>query len=203
MVAVVAALVLSGNAQLWQLYVLAAIFGVVDAFFYPAVSTIVPMLVSERQLPAANALVQGAQQVWGLVGPALAGILVAAVQTGAAFAIDAASFGVAGVAALLLRGGRRQPPRRDAPSSGLMGTIGGGVAAAWRDPAVRAIVLLTTAFNFAFTGPITVGLAWLADNRFAGGSAAFGLMFSAWGAGAVVGAILGGSVPHDGAHALP
>src|ERR1044071_5447667 len=57
-VGIVATLVLSGNAQLWQLYVLAAIFGVVDAFFHPALNTIVPMLVSERLLPPANALVQ-------------------------------------------------------------------------------------------------------------------------------------------------
>ena len=69
MVGVLAALVLSGQAELWHLYVLAAIFGVVDAFFYPALNTIVPMLVPERQLAPANALVQSAQQVMGLIGP--------------------------------------------------------------------------------------------------------------------------------------
>ena len=62
-VAVVAALVLTGHAQLWQLYVLALIFGVVDAFFYPALNTIVPMLVSDQELPPANGLVQVMQQV--------------------------------------------------------------------------------------------------------------------------------------------
>ena len=87
---------------------LAAIFGIVDAFFYPALNTIVPMLVPERQLAPANALVQSAQQVMGLLGPALAGAMVAIVQTGPAFVIDAASFAVAAVAILLIRGGRRQ-----------------------------------------------------------------------------------------------
>src|SRR5918996_5775417 len=94
-VGAVAALVLSGNAQLWQLYVLAGIFGVVDAFFHPALNTIVPMLVKERQLPAANAIVQITQQLTGLVGPAIAGLVVAALQTGPAFAVDAISFVVA------------------------------------------------------------------------------------------------------------
>ena len=111
-VGTLAALVLSGNAQLWQLYVLAGIFGVVDAFFYPAMHTILPMVVAERQLPAANALVQGAEQFAGLVGPALAGLLVAAVQTGPAFAIDSASFIISALCLALLRGGRRSPPRR-------------------------------------------------------------------------------------------
>jgi MFS family permease len=191
-VAVIAALVLSGNAELWQLYVLAAIFGIVDAFFYPAISTILPMLVPERQLPAANALVQGAQQLTGLIGPALAGILVA-VHIGAAFVIDAATFGIAAVTALLLGGGRRHPPQGDA-APGLIGTIGDGVAATWRDPAVRGIVLLIGAFNFALLGPFIVGLAWLADNRFAGGSADFGILIAAWGGGALVGTIVGGSI---------
>jgi MFS family permease len=195
-VGILAALVLSGNAELWHLYVLAGIFGVVDAFFYPALSTIVPMLVPHRQLAPANALVQGAQQIMGLVGPALAGLMIALVNTGPAFAIDAASFGVAAVALLLIAGGRRHTGSAAAggrPS--VLSSIGGGVRAAWADPAVRSIVLLTASFNFAFTGPISVGLAFLADNRFDGGSAAFGLLFSAFGGGAVLGAIAAGSLP--------
>ena len=54
-VGILAALVLTGRAELWHLYVLAGIFGIVDAFFYPAMNTIVPMLVPERQLAPANA----------------------------------------------------------------------------------------------------------------------------------------------------
>ena len=108
LVGVLSALVITGRAELWHLYVLAATFGIVDAFFYPALNTIVPMLVPERQLAPANALVQSAQQVMGLIGPALAGALVAIVQTGPAFVIDAASFAVAAVAIACSSGGRRQ-----------------------------------------------------------------------------------------------
>jgi MFS family permease len=194
-VGILATLVISGRAELWHLYVLAGTFGVVDAFFYPALNTIVPMLVPERQLAPANALVQGAQQIMGLIGPALAGVMIALVQTGPAFAIDAASFGVAALALLLINGGRREAdPAADADRPSVLATIAGGVRAAWEDPPVRSMVLLTAAFNFAFTGPISVGLAFLADHRFAGGSAAFGLLFSAFGGGAVIGAIAAGSI---------
>jgi MFS family permease len=194
-VGVLAALVLSGRAELWHLYVLAGIFGVVDAFFYPALNTIVPMLVPQRQLSPANALVQGAQQITGLIGPALAGVMIAAVQTGPAFVIDAISFGVATVALLLITGGKRHAdPAADADRPSMLSTIAAGVRAAWADPPVRSMVLLTAAFNFAFTGPISVGLAFLADHRFDGGSAAFGLLFSAFGAGAVIGAVAAGSI---------
>ena len=194
-VGVLAALVLSGRAELWHLYAFAGIFGVVDAFFYPALSTIVPMLVPDWQLSPANALVQGSQQIMGLVGPALAGALIAIVQTGPAFVIDAASFGVAALALVLISGGRRHAdPAADADRPNVLASIAGGVRAAWADPAVRAMVVLIAAFNFAFTGPVSVGFAFLADHRFDGGPAAFGLLFSAFGGGAVMGAIVAGSI---------
>jgi len=195
-VAIIAALALTGNAQLWQLYVLAAIFGVVDAIFQPAVQTIVPMLVRDDQLPAANALMQGTRELMGLVGPAAAGVLVAAVNTGPAFAIDAASFVVAAVALVAVRGGRRggpSEPKAEA-STGLLAEIGSGLRYSWQDPAVRALIVLTAALNLAFAGPMNVGLAWLADNRLNGGSAAYGIMLSGFGAGALAGAIAAGSM---------
>jgi len=196
-VGVLAILVLSGSAELWQLYVLASVFGIVDAFFWPALSTIVPMLVPEDHLPAANALMQGSQQLTGLIGPALAGLLVAAVGTGLAFGIDAASFIVAAGALVLIRSGRRHAPAeasREAPRANVLGTIRSGVAFAWRDPAIRSLLLLSAALNFAINGPVSVGLAWLAHNRFEGGAAAFGIMLSAFGAGALVGAVVAGSL---------
>jgi MFS family permease len=201
-VAIIAALVLSGHAQLWQLYILALIFGTVDAFFHPALNTIVPMLVSERLLSPANALVQIMQQLSGLIGPAIAGVVVAAVSTGPAFAFDAASFAVATLTMWLVRGGRRTAPSvandggNERPSGGVLANIRAGVAYAWSDPAIRSLVLLVAAFNFAFTGPLLVGLPYLADTRFQGGAAAFGIIISAYGAGALGGAVLAGSLRH-------
>ena len=197
-VGIVAVLVLTGNAELWHLFVLAGIFGVVDAIFHPALNTIVPMLVSDRLLPPANALVQVMAQLSGLIGPAVAGVVVAAVQTGPAFAVNAVSFAVAALALALVRGGRRSIGEEHvgAADEGLLRTIGSGLAYAWNDPPVRALLLLTAAFNFAFTGPVSVGLPYLADTRFEGGPLALGLMLSSFGAGAVAGALLAGSLRH-------
>ena len=202
-VAIVAVLVLTGTAQLWHLFVLALIFGTVDALFYPAVNTIIPMLVGERLLPPANALIQGTQQLTGLIGPAAAGVLVAAVNTGPAFVIDAISFGVAATALAFVAGGRRQAREAapDEPAERLLSSIGPGMRYVWKDPAVRSLVMLSAAINLGFTGPIGVGIPYLADLRFEGGSAAFGIIASGFGAGALAGAILAGSlryVPHLG-----
>jgi MFS family permease len=194
-VAIVAALVLTERAELWHLYVLAAIFGIVDAFFYPALNTIIPMLVPERMLAPANAVIQGSSQVMGLIGPALAGAAIALLTTGSAFVVDAASFGVAALAVFLVRGGRRAAPPPSEPRESVLASIGGGIRAAWTDPAVRGTLVLIAAINLAFTGPVSVGLPWLAQERFGGGPTAFGFLFSAWGAGALIGAVVGGSVP--------
>lgn len=192
-VGILAVLVLSGRAELWQLYLLALIFGAVDAFFWPALTAMVPMLVDEDDLAAANGLMEGTIRLTGLIGPALAGLLVAAVGTGLAFGIDAASFVVAALALVLIRGGRRAAASEEA-ETGMLGTIRAGVAYAWKDPAIRSLLLLSAVLNFAINGPISVGLAWLADNRFEGGAAAFGIMLAAFGGGAVVGAVAAGSM---------
>ena len=66
-------LVLTGGLQFWELIVLAGLFGVMDAFFFPAQGTIVPGIVPPERLEAANALAQGTRQLMGLIGPPWAG----------------------------------------------------------------------------------------------------------------------------------
>jgi MFS family permease len=174
LVGIIAMLVLTGHAALWQLYLLAGAFGVVDALFYPAINAILPMLVDEPTLPPANALMQGSQQLAGMLGPALAGFVVAVVQTGPAFVFDAISFAVATVAIFFVVGGRRATKSgniTNGADTGLMVSIRAGFVFAWNDPAVRSLFLLTAAFNFAFNGPLLVGLPFLADHVLGGGSA--------------------------------
>jgi MFS family permease len=200
LVGVLATLVLTGRAELWQLYLMAGMFGVVDALFYPAISAILPMLVDEPTLPPANALMQGSQQFAQLIGPALAGVVVAIVQTGPAFVVDSVSFGVATVALFFVVGGRRATGSLRAAGAekgpSLLATVREGLGYAWSDPAVRSLILLTAAFNFAFTGPLSVGLPFMADHSLGGGSATFGILLSGFGAGALVGAVAAGSISH-------
>lgn len=192
LVGILAALVVSGNAALWQLFVVAGIFGVVDALFYPAISAILPMLVDDADLPPANALIQGSQQLAGLIGPVLAGVVVALVNTGPAFVVDAVSFAVATVALVFIVGGRRPAREQEAADAGagsVFASIRAGFGYVRRDPALRSLILLTAATNFAFNGPLLVGIPFMADHTLGGGSATFGILLSAYGGGAVVGAL--------------
>ena len=94
--AVVAILLLSGHARIWELIILEAVNGAGFALFYPADSALVPLTVPEHRLQEANALLRLGTNSTLILGAALAGVLVAALNPGWAIAVDAATFLVAG-----------------------------------------------------------------------------------------------------------
>jgi MFS family permease len=89
-----AALLIAGAAEVWSLAALAAVTGTATAFFTPALSGIVPAVISAERLQQANALRGLADALGHIVGPALAGVLVVSVGSGWALAVDAATFAV-------------------------------------------------------------------------------------------------------------
>jgi MFS family permease len=97
----IAGLVISGEAQLWQLIVLTAVNGVVAAMSLPALASLLPQMVPRDQLKQANLLVSVQRNALTVVGPAVSGVLVVTVGAGWALAIDGATYLVA--AALLVR----------------------------------------------------------------------------------------------------
>lgn len=207
--------VLTSTVQLWMLYVTGLLFGLVDAFFFPAQSAIVPQIVEKEQIESGNALVQITAQLSGFIGPALAGLIIAAMSgsaglaqdtavgtdvamrgVGLALGFDVLTFVVAAIALWLMRGGKQAATAGAAePQQSIRESIAEGLRAVWSDKPLLTMLLITMAINFLFTGPVGVGLPVLANTRFTEGAAALGIMLSAFGGGALVGALLGGSLP--------
>jgi MFS family permease len=187
LVAALAALIWTHHVEVWQIYVLSFFFGVADAFAAPAAQTLLPSLVAPAQLPAANALSQGTQQIAMLALPAPAGIIIAAFGVASAFSIDAISF-LFIIAALLML---RDPPRVESavPHSNIAESILEGLRYVKNDVALRTLLLVASVLNFCITGPLSVGLAFLAKREF-GSPAAFGLLVSSVAAGSLVGLLL-------------
>jgi MFS family permease len=102
--AAAAVLLISGAAQVWQLVILEAVNGGASALFYPADSALVPLTVPEDRLQEANALVRLGTNATLILGAALAGVLVAALNPGWAIAADAATFFVAAALMASMRG---------------------------------------------------------------------------------------------------
>ena len=105
---IAAALLLSGNIEIWQLAVLYAIDGGATAFFNPASNALVPQIVPQRRLQEANALLEVSRSLGRVVGPALAGIMLGFGSPGAALAADAGTFAISAVALIGLRAPRPQ-----------------------------------------------------------------------------------------------
>ena len=98
-----ALLLVSGNAQIWQLAVLQAVYGAAEAFFVPAAQALLPETVATADLQKANALVAISRNVANIGGPAAAGVLVATVGPGWGLAIDGGTFLASAAALGLMR----------------------------------------------------------------------------------------------------
>lgn len=193
LIGLLAVLILLHLAQLWEVAGVALLAGTVSAFYMPARGAILPGIVAADRLETGNALLNLNQTTGMVVGPALAGLLVAGAGTGPAFAVDALGFGLAAVLLMLL-------PRPETGATGgrgptLVGDIRAGLAYVWRDVGIRAALILTAAVNVGFAAAIEVGLPVLVHQRYQLGAAAFGSLLAAWGLGAVAGVVAAGLVP--------
>jgi len=178
---------------LWHLFALSFVFGAVDAFFYPASRSIVPRLVDEIRLQAANSLMQTANQLAFFLGPALAGALVAKVGAGPAFLVNGISFAVSTVTLLGIV--EREPLRGMATEVakqgvvGLIANLGEGLKYILGQPFLYTIVLVNAFLNLGLNGPTGVGLPQLARGSLHAGAQGFGLLVSAFGLGSLIGAV--------------
>ncbi|HBY97711.1 MAG TPA: MFS transporter [Chloroflexi bacterium] len=211
LVALLAALVFMGHINLGMLYLFALTFGLVDAFFYPAQSSIVPQLVEEEHLQAANSLTQGTAQLSLFAGPVLAGVMITLLDGGApiageavpglwgiafAFAFDAFTFLVSALTLWRIRIDRPEAQVGKADGAGgVLASIREGLDYVWSNAGLRTLFLVVAAINLLVNGPFAVGIPVLADSRFVGGAAAFGIIMSAYGGGSLFGIILAGALP--------
>jgi MFS family permease len=194
--------------QLWMLYLLALLFGVVDAFFFPAQSAIVPQMVSKENLQIGNSVIQGTAQLSRFGGPILAGLLIVLLGSGNggaenmpgldgiafAFGIDAATFLVSAITLMLI-----QMPvgegKAEAQRENVWLAIRSGLENIWNDLGLRNLFFLIVGINVLVNGPILVGIPVLADTRFIEGASAFGFIMSGYGGGNLLGTILAGVLP--------
>jgi MFS family permease len=201
-VAVLGLVVLGGAAQLWMLYAFALVFGIADAFFFPAQNSIVPLLVDDQQLQQANGIVQGTAQLSVFLGPAIAGLLIAGLGTtgshpdlkgvAAALFVDAGSFLVSLLTLLLIRRGSTG----GAADVRMTQAIREGISFVWGSSTMRFAVLLVMAINLLIVGPFEIGVPMIAYRRLPEGAAAFGVLMSGLGGGALAGMLAAAVLPN-------
>jgi MFS family permease len=164
--------------------VLAAVAGLANGFFRPAVYAGIPNLVSEEELPAANALLQTMENVSWAIGPILGGLLTAAAGAHAAYWINAVSFVLS--AALIVRIPSTLLQSEAALSRGHWRDLRDGFLAVVRSRPLLAVLLAWGIASFG-VGGANVAEVFLAKNTFHAGDFGYGLLFGAIGVGLAVG----------------
>lgn len=182
---VLAGLTLAGRVEVWHVFALSALLGLTNAFDIPARQAFVVEMVEREDL--VNAIALNSSMVNGarVVGPAVAGIVVAAVGEGWCFLLNAVSY-VAVIAALL----RMKPRIRERVRSTVSAwaSIVEGFVYSWHTAPVRALLLLLGLVSLMGM-PYSVLMPIIADQVLHAGANAYGLLMSASGVGALAGAV--------------
>jgi MFS family permease len=182
-----AVVTLAGWATLPVVYALAAIGGLVLVFDAPGRQTLTFQMVGESELQNAVALNSGLFNASRVIGPALAGLLIAAVGTGMCFVVNAFSFLAVLVALYLMREDELHPVEKR-PGTKVVAGIREGLAWAAHTPLARIVLCVVTVvslvgFNFNVLVPL------LASQTLDVGAGTFGLLSAAFGLGALAGAL--------------
>lgn len=183
---VMAAVTLSGVVQVWHLFVLSALLGAVNAFDIPARQAFMVVMVGRDDLMNAIALNSSMVNGARIVGPAIAGVVVAAVGEGWCFLLNAISY-VAVLAGLVKMKVTHALPRA-APDRSAVADIIEGFQFVGRTAPVRTLLVLLGVVSF-MAMPYAVLMPLFADQILHGGAAALGLLTGASGVGALAGAL--------------
>jgi MFS family permease len=183
-----AVLALSGVDQLWPYFVLAFLGGTALVFDAPNRHALTFQLVGRDELPNAVALNSSLFNAGRVVGPAVGGVLIAAVGVGWCFAVNAGSFLAVLAGLLLIRSSELFSLDRGLVSTKTGAAIREGLAYVWRSPQLKlvlgiTIVVSATGFNFRVLLPV------LASGTLHAGAEVFGVLFACFGAGALLGAL--------------
>ncbi len=182
--AVLATLTFRGLAQVWPIYVLAALGSAVGAFDLPARGALVPTLVPRQHLPNAISLNTIMFQTASVVGPSLGGMLIASTGVGWVYVANAVSFGFVIVALLMMR----EVPAHPTSASGARDEVSlhaamEGLRFVFRSPLIRSTMLLD--FFATFFSSATALLPIFAQDVLQVGAKGYGWLYAAPAVGAM------------------
>src|SRR5215204_5512105 len=183
---------LSGDLRIWHLAAGGALIGAGEAFFIPSYTALLPHLLPEDELLAANGL-EGtlrplAEQA---AGPALGGVAVAALSPGVAILTGGLAYLVSAGCLLVMKvRPRNVPPANGAPGvAAVLSDLRQGFRYVRRTSWLWATLLFALALVLFIIGPLEVLLPFAIRNNLGGGAEDYGLALAAFGVGGAVGAL--------------
>ena len=186
------------HAPLWMIASLTAAMGAFEGLFAPASQAIAPDLLPESQLQAANGLFYALMRLAQLIGPSVAGFVVARATASDGFAIDAATFVASVTTLIFIRNGALNPAFHTGDTDPTQATADTASPpeqdSLWRFALATPfflILLLVILVGNLFNGAVMeVAIPALAQGPLHAGAQGYGFILTGWGAGALLGALL-------------
>jgi MFS family permease len=199
--ALLAGLTLTGHATVWEIYVIAAVTGMITVLDTPVRQAFTIQMVGRDELPNAVALNSSLFNASRIVGPAIAGGLIAIAGVGICFLINALSYLAVLAALRMMRVHELFPVSRDRLHQNLFRGSVEGLKFAWRTPIIRSVLVMmliiaTISINFNVLLPV------LASRTLNSGPEVFGILSALFGFGALVGALFSASLGRASRHTL-
>jgi predicted MFS family arabinose efflux permease len=188
-VTTIGAMSISGTLTMPRLILLVVVFGIGQAVFEPAFTSIIPSIVPADHLVEANSLGQFVRPIaWTLIGPVVGGALIAGAGTGWAFVADAGTFAFSAVMIALMRT-RPSPKDEDEQITSPWEDLKEGLRYVRKTTWLWVAMVAATVSLFAAWGPWEVLVPYVVRNDLGGSAAALGLVFGAGGVGSVLVAV--------------
>jgi hypothetical protein len=151
--------------ELWQIFVMSAIFGIVQAFFYPAYTALIPELVPPEMLPSANSLKSISIDAAQFIGPAIGALIIALGGTPLAFALDGVSFVISALCLVALprMPALHQPGEKE---EGVLQDMREGISTVLASPWLWITLVVASVSTIFLVGPYEAALPLLVKQRF-------------------------------------
>jgi MFS family permease len=173
---------------LWHIFVMSALFGFAQAFFYPAYRAVIPDIVAADGLPSANSLRTISGQATQIIGPGIGAAIVALGGTSLAFALDGASFLISAACIVAIP----QIPLRSSPGgekSSALQDVRKGFSAVLESPWLWVTLAVAAVSTLFLTGPSEAALPLLVKQRFGTNVSIYALLTTLSAVGSILAAI--------------
>jgi DHA3 family tetracycline resistance protein-like MFS transporter len=190
LIGIVALLAFAHHLDIWHIYIVSLLFGIVGAFFGPAYRAIVPEIVPRELLPSANGLTTMSIQLAEIAGPALGALVVSTSGSPTAFTLDCLSFVISALClAPLVRLALAGSASKERKS--LLHDFREGVEVVRKTSWLSITIVIASLGNITLSAPLAIALPFLVKDHLHGGVGSLGLIYSTISAGSIAGTILG------------
>ena len=185
-VSVVALLAYLGRLEIWHIYLASIVFGLVDAFFQPAFTAVVPEITPRDYLPSANSLTSLSEKLAGVAGPALGAMIVSMGGTSTTFLLDGITFILSALCIIPIL---RLSTTIEKTESTMLRDLREGFRTVISMPWMWITIVIASLFNITNGSVIAIATPFLVNNQLLSDVNVLGWVYSAMSVGSVTAAI--------------